>query len=109
MKLINGTALTPVQRKYVLAAFVHRWTHENARQTYDGKCPGCQQINGGRFPAVTGPLGNRKVWEREEWHAYHRPLETDEQWLASHAFWFKDNGDVAHSRRYAVQILRTEV
>lgn len=31
MRLVTGNHLTTAQRRQVLAAFVHRWTHENAR------------------------------------------------------------------------------
>ncbi len=81
--LVAGTALTPAQRRLVCAAFVHRWTHENATQTYGGKCPACEQC--GRFPYVCGealPNGPH-VYTREEWHAYHTPLTTDAEWIAA--------------------------
>jgi hypothetical protein len=42
--LVKGSELTPEQRSQVLAAFVHRHTHENARQTYGGRCPACEQV-----------------------------------------------------------------
>ncbi len=88
--LITGAKLTPEQRKMVLGAFVLRWTRENSRQTYGGKCPGCVQSE--PFPKVTGSKGERRVWERAEWHAYHRPITTDAEWLTSHAFHFTADG-----------------
>jgi len=33
MKLVRGDRLTTAQRRQVLSAFVHRWTHENARHS----------------------------------------------------------------------------
>jgi len=78
MTLIVGSKLTPRQREEVLRCFVHRWTHENARQTYGGQCPGCAQRSGSGTVIVDG----REV----AWHDYHRPLQTDDEWLREHAF-----------------------
>ena len=44
MRLVRGDRLSTAQRRHVLAAFVHRWTFENARQTYRGRCPACGYI-----------------------------------------------------------------
>ena len=81
---IKGIDLTDRQRRQVLAAYVHRWTVENARQSYEGKCPGCEQS--APFPMVTGTRGSttapERTWTRAEWHAYHVPLTTDAAWLA---------------------------
>jgi hypothetical protein len=86
--LIRGDKLTAAQRAEVLRTYVHRWTHENAKQTYGGKCPGCEQSTCNHGHIVTGT----KVWTRDEWHAYHVPLVTDEQWLKEHAFHFIKDG-----------------
>ena len=81
-----GNKLTVAQRQQVLAAFVHRWTFENARQSYKGQCPGrVQQRQCGGAMVVQGtPL-----------HLYHRPLVSDEQWLAEHAFYVTKDGRLA--------------
>lgn len=98
--LIAGKKLNAQQREQVCRAFVRRWTHENARQSYGGKCPGCEQsTRGGRI--VTGPRGAEKVWTREEWHAYHVPLTSDDEWIAAHAFHFTKDGSRLMVKRYA--------
>lgn len=93
---INGDKLNPKQRAEVLRTFVHRWTIENARQTFGGRCPGCEQ----GFPSD---------WSRDDWHAYHVSLTTDDKWLADHAFYFIANGSrLAANRRYAVGAMREQ-
>ncbi len=95
--LIRGDKLNATQRAEVLRAYIHRWTHENAKQTYNGECPGCMQstrngqiVTGVKKPGICQtPL---KVWTREEWHAYHVPLTTDNEWLKRHAFHFTKDG-----------------
>jgi hypothetical protein len=98
--LIHGTELTPAQRALVLRAFVHRWTHENAQQTYGGKCPGCEQSTRGGY-IVTGPADAPKAWTRAEWHAYHAPLTSDAEWLSRYAFHFTKDGSRLKAPRYA--------
>ena len=78
--LLRGDKLSHTQRKQVLSAFVHRWTHENAKQSYGGKCPGCAQHTGSE--AVNGI----------PWHDYHAPLVSDEEWIKAHAFHFTKDG-----------------
>lgn len=93
-RLIRGDNLNDAQRRLVLAAFVHRHTHENAKQTYRGQCPACAQAGRKGWPYVCGealPDGPR-VYTREQWHAYHAPLTTDAEWLASYSFWFTSDG-----------------
>jgi hypothetical protein len=89
--LIKGADLNPDQRRAVLAAFVHRWTHENAVQTYRGQCPGCVQSGGNREIVI--PAGQQAAGEvRKMWHDHHVPLTTDAEWLAAHAFHFTKDG-----------------
>jgi hypothetical protein len=92
--LIKGTDLNASQRQQVLAAFVHRHTHENARQTYQGRCPACVQ---------QAQCGGNMEAERDgvviPWHEYHVPLKTDEEWLAVYAFEFVKDGSRLSSRR----------
>ena len=83
--LIRGDKLTPAQRAEVLRVFVHRWTHENARQTYGGRCPGC----------VQSPMKANGAW-----HQNHAPIVSDDEWIASHAFHFIANGSRLNARRH---------
>jgi hypothetical protein len=90
--LIRGIDLTPRQRQLVLNAFVHRWTDENARQTFGGHCPACVQQR-----QTKGAMAINGV----PWHDYHRPLMTDAKWLKEHAFHFIKNGHRLAQRRQA--------
>lgn len=81
--LITGSKLNPRQRSQVLFAFVHRWTHENSRQSYGGRCPACVQSG----------LD----------HAYHAPIISDEQWLNEHAFHFVKDGSRLSARHSACE------
>ncbi len=90
--LIKGSALNAQQRKLVFAAYVHRWTHENAQQTYGGKCPACVQCGGNYAQRVV----------EKSWHEHHAPLTTDQEWLDTHAFHFtKDGKRLMANRRWA--------
>jgi hypothetical protein len=95
--LIKGLDLTPAQRAQVLAAYVHRWTVENAQQTYYGLCPGCEQSQPFPLGTITGTT--RRVFTRAEWHAYHALLTTDDRWLAEHAFHFVKDGSRLHGNK----------
>lgn len=104
--LIRGDKLTHMQRQEVLRTFVHRWTLENAKQTYGGRCPGCEQStrNGLIVTGVDKPgicETPRKVWQREDWHAYHTALITDDQWLLEHAFHFVKDGSRLMANNHA--------
>ena len=94
--IIKGADLTSAQRSAVLAAFVHRHTVENAKRR-GVPCILCDR----RWPYVTGPRGDRKVWERAEWHAYHVPAVTDQQWIRDHAFSFLKDGSRLTLHGYA--------
>lgn len=99
--LIKGVDLTPAQRAEVLRAYVYRWTFENARQSYRGKCPGCEQSTRSGL-IITGPKEAPKIWTRAEWHAYHTPLISDDQWLRQHAFHFLADGSrLSHAQTHA--------
>lgn len=89
--LIRGDQLTDRQREEVLRVFVLRWTHENAKQTYHGRCPACEQARACRvFPL---PYSG--------WHARHAPLVSDVEWLQVHAFHFlKDGSRLMANKRY---------
>lgn len=83
--LIRGDKLTTEQRRQVLAAFVHRHTIENAR-TRGVKCVMCAD-------SVPPPHDG-------SWHARHVAVQTDDQWLADHAFHFVKDGSRLHDRRH---------
>ena len=102
MKLIKGNDLTPDQKRQVLAAYVYRWTLENQEQTYRGKCPACSQAGRNGWPYVCGedlPEGPYS-YTREQWHAYHKPLQTDAQFLAEHAFYFTKDGRLSEKHHH---------
>lgn len=101
MPKVHGTRLTPAQREQVLAAFVHRHTRENSIRTYGGRCPACEQV--GPFPYTCGealPDGPH-VYTRDEWHAYHSPLVSDDEWLAKYSFHFTMGGRLDGRHRFA--------
>jgi hypothetical protein len=105
--LIAGDKLNSSQRQQVLNAFVHRWTHENAKQSYGGQCPACAQATrGGQIiTGVNNPGINEsplKAWTKKEWHAHHAPLTTDELWVKAHAFHFVADGSrLMENRKHA--------
>jgi hypothetical protein len=90
MKLVKGPELPPDLKADVLRCFVHRWTHENAKQTYGGRCPACVQ----RAP---DPLEVNGV----PWHEYHVPLVSDAEWLAAHAFYVTRDGRLSSRHNHA--------
>lgn len=86
-QLIQGSCTNGKTRQAIFAQFVHRWTHENARQTFRGECPACAQ-------------GAPESMTKEQWHAYHAPLVSDAQWLADHAFYVNNDGSLDQRRGY---------
>jgi len=90
MKLVRGDRLTAAVRKHVLAAFVHRWTHDNARQTYNGRCPACVQQR---------QCGGNMTVEGKPWHECHVALVTDDEWLREHAFYVTTTGTLSARHR----------
>ncbi len=98
-RYIRGDRLPLSLQRDVLARYVHRWTHENARQTYGGRCPGCAQA--APFPMICGqalPHGPISYTEAA-WHAYHMPLTSDAAWLAAHAFAVNKDGQSLNRRQ----------
>jgi len=91
MELARGDRLTAALRRQVLAAFVHRWTHENAKQTYNGRCPACVQQR---------QCGGDMVVDGKPWHEYHVPLVTDQEWLREHAFHVTVNGRLSARHKH---------
>ena len=91
----RGDHLPPRLQAEVLRRYVHRWTIENARQTYGGRCPACAQHTGpGEIvpPGQTTPI---------PWHVYHAPLTTDLAWLRAHAFAVTRGGELDGRVRHA--------
>jgi len=91
MKLVRGDRLTAALRRPVLAAFVHRWTHENAKQSYGGQCPACVQQR---------QCGGSMTVDGKPWHEYHLPLVTDAQWLRDHAFYITAKGTLSARHKH---------
>jgi hypothetical protein len=105
-RYVRGDKLPHRLQREVLAKYVHRWTHENASQTYGGRCPGCVQARheGRIVTGVENPGPAEKpvrVWAEAEWHAYHTPLVSDEQWLREHAFAVNKDGTLSEKQSYA--------
>ena len=101
MNYVRGDKLTPQLQRWVLAKYVHRWTHENAQQTYGGRCPACAQVS--HWPYVCGqalPDGPH-VYTQEQWHAYHSPLISDAEWLAAHSFAVTKYGRLDERQKFA--------
>lgn len=88
MNSLPGDKLKPNAKREALAMFVHRWTHENAAQTYHGECPACHQS---KLP--DGTYGNGTL-TREQWHKHHLPLISDAEWLARTDFAVTKDGDL---------------
>jgi hypothetical protein len=89
-RLIRGDQLNDQQRQLVLNAFVHRWTRENPHRTQVYKCDKCD---------INEPYVNE---ESAEGHSHPTiPLQSDEQWLAEHAFHFVKDGSRLVPRRFA--------
>jgi hypothetical protein len=76
MKLIKGENLTTDQLIQVKAAFIHRWTTENLAQT-------------------------KRLLDNYGFEYPRIEPNTDEKFIKKHAFWFKDNGDLASKPRFA--------
>jgi hypothetical protein len=92
MRLIKGSNLTADQRRLVLATFGHRHTHENARAR-GVACVLCADSGGGADREIVIPAGEQAATEvRKRWHDHHVAVQTDDQWLAEHAFHFTKDG-----------------
>lgn len=73
-KLIRGDQLSAAARREVLRVFIYRWTVDNKQ----------------RKQAYQNVINPPTV-----------PLETDEQWLRSHAFWCNVDGSLTRNRPHA--------
>lgn len=97
MPLIRGDRLSPDVRAEVLAAYIHRGTHENrASYYYQGACPLCWAYcnahqRGGLTRDGIDPA----------WHSRHAPLISDAAWLAAHAFHVTRRGKLYRRRPWA--------
>jgi hypothetical protein len=77
-KLLRGDQLTPEMVKQVERAFVYRWTVDNKRRGDVYHCDKCDVKND---PYVGTPSA--------EGHQHPTiPLQTDDEWLKEHAFYF---------------------
>jgi len=75
--LIRGDQLNDHQRRYVLNAYIYRWTSDNPRR---------EEV-----------YSNAAICQRPT-----MPLVTDEEWLKDHAFHFtKDGKRLMANRRHA--------
>lgn len=106
---MRGDHLGPALRAEVLRRYVHRGTHENARQTYGGKCPKCAQATDPRTGLIITGDGRKgrpplKRWTVAEWHKYHVPLISDAEWLKQHGFYVTKAG-VLDARRKRAEYL----
>lgn len=70
-RLIKGSELNAGQRAQVLNAYVHRWTHT---------CPAGKRVQ------------EETARQLEAAGKEAKPLQTDEEWLADHAFYFTNDG-----------------
>jgi hypothetical protein len=90
MKLVRGDRLTPRQRVEVLAAFIYRWTRENAQRVQAwGECSKCD---------VRRPYVNLKSSDGHSHPAI--PLVSDNDWLGQHAFYVTEDGDLSKRHRH---------
>ena len=98
MKLVRGDRLTPRQRAEVLAAFIYRWTKDNAQRVQAwGRCSKCDVCN---------PYVNLKS---AEGHSHPTvPLVSDAEWLRQHAFYVTANGDLSQRHRHCEPALMVE-
>lgn len=79
--LIKGSDLNHRQRNQVLSAFIYRWTKDNPRRCQVWRCDKCD---------IRNPYVNSKSAEE---HSHPTvPLQTDEEWLRDHAFYFTRDG-----------------
>jgi hypothetical protein len=92
MILMRGDLLPANLKKEVLEKYVYRWTDENARRRYGGKCPACIQQE---------KYGGKGAMKGEAWHKHHLPMVSDEKWLREHAFYVTDDMELAEKKRYA--------
>ena len=89
-KLVKGSALSAGQIEHVKAAYIYRWTHENTMRTRVYHCSLCDI----RKPYVNAESANG--------HSHPTiPLQTDEQWLAEHAFYINKDGSFDQRRTHA--------
>lgn len=90
--LIRGDRLNAEQRRLVLAAFTYRWTRENPYRKQFYRCPHCD-LDNFRFESL-------------ECRRYHPTvsLQSDDEWLAEHAFHFVKDGSRLMSNRHHAEL-----
>ncbi len=72
-KLIKGNQLSQKTRQEVLRAYIYRWTSENDRRA-------------SAYATLSTPT---------------IPLQTDEEWLAEHAFYVNKDGSLSRNHSHA--------
>lgn len=90
-KLLRGDQLTPEMIKQVQDAFIYRWTTDNKRRGEVYHCDKCD--------VQQNPYVNETSAEGHQHPTI--PLQTDDQWLKEHAFYFTNAGRL-QPRRHAV-------
>lgn len=102
--LTRGDQLPSHLQHEVLARYIHRWTHENAQRSYNGQCPACRQAG---FPAAKVYIAGQALpdgptyYTQAQWHVYHRPMVSDQDWLKQHAFYITKAGRLDARRTHA--------
>jgi hypothetical protein len=81
-RLVRGDQLTPDMVKQVKDAFIYRWTTDNKRRGSVYHCDKCDVRN--------NPYVNTQSAEGHQHPTI--PLQTDDQWLREHAFYFTNRG-----------------
>jgi hypothetical protein len=95
--LVRGDALTPEMRRQVENAFVYRWTKENKSRTSVYHCDKCDVAN------------NPFVGSNAEGHQHPTiPLQSDDEWLREHAFYFTNAGKLYPNRSAAPAFMAPE-
>jgi hypothetical protein len=90
-KLVRGDQLAPDEIKQVKDAFIYRWTSDNERRGDVYHCDKCD-VQKDPYVNTTSAEGHQHPTI---------PLQTDEQWLREHAFYFTNAGKLL-PRRHAV-------
>jgi hypothetical protein len=87
-KLLRGDSLTPEMIKQVKDAFIYRWTLDNPRRAQVYHCDKCDVAN--------DPYVNTQSAEGHQHPTI--PLQSDDEWLAEHAFYFTNAGKLQPQR-----------
>lgn len=86
--LIRGDQLTPDELRQVKNFFIYRWTTDNKKRGEVYPCDKCDVRN--------NPYVNEVSAEGHQHPTI--PLQSDEEWLNDHAFWFTNAGKLLPNR-----------